>query len=122
MIAMLDAPGNATGTPDQVIESLSRLRELGCDYVICYFPEAAYDRSGIEMFEREVIPALSGGWTMTDSVPLRERFRRALRERRVQPHRGAGAAHAAGRRQGASGGEPGATRLLRGAAHRAVAA
>lgn len=61
MIAMLDAPGNATGTPDQVIESLSRLRELGCDYVICYFPEAAYDRSGIEMFEREVIPALSGG-------------------------------------------------------------
>ena len=24
-----------------------------------YFPEAAYDRSGIELFEREVIPALS---------------------------------------------------------------
>jgi hypothetical protein len=29
--------------------------------VICYFPEAAYDRSGIEMFERDVIPALGGG-------------------------------------------------------------
>jgi hypothetical protein len=28
--------------------------------VICYFPEAAYDRSGIELFEREVIPALAG--------------------------------------------------------------
>jgi hypothetical protein len=27
-------------------------------YAICYFPEAAYDRSGIELFEREVIPAL----------------------------------------------------------------
>jgi hypothetical protein len=27
--------------------------------VICYFPEAAYDRSGIELFEREVIPALA---------------------------------------------------------------
>jgi hypothetical protein len=26
---------------------------------ICYFPEAAYDRSGIELFEREMIPALS---------------------------------------------------------------
>jgi hypothetical protein len=25
-------------------------------YGIFYFPEAAYDRSGIEMFEREVIP------------------------------------------------------------------
>jgi hypothetical protein len=29
-------------------------------YAILYFPEAAYDRSGIEMFEREVIPALQG--------------------------------------------------------------
>jgi hypothetical protein len=27
-------------------------------YAICYFPEAAYDRSGIELFEREVAPAL----------------------------------------------------------------
>ena len=26
---------------------------------IFYFPEAAYDRSGIELFEREIIPALS---------------------------------------------------------------
>jgi hypothetical protein len=58
MMAMNTAPGNATGTPEQVIDSLATLRELGCDYVICYFPEAAYDRSGIELFEREVIPAL----------------------------------------------------------------
>ncbi|EUA30252.1 luciferase family domain protein [Mycobacterium xenopi 4042] len=41
-----------------MIERLERLRELGCRYVICYFPEAAYDRSGVELFEREVIPAL----------------------------------------------------------------
>ena len=61
MIAMNRAPGNATGTPDQVIQTLTGLRDLGCDYVICYFPEAAYDRSGIELFEREVIPALSDG-------------------------------------------------------------
>jgi hypothetical protein len=27
-------------------------------YGIFYVPEAAYDRSGIELFEREVIPAL----------------------------------------------------------------
>jgi len=52
-------PDSATGTPDQVIEKLAKIRDLGCDYAICYFPEAAYDRSGIELFEREVIPALS---------------------------------------------------------------
>jgi F420-dependent oxidoreductase-like protein len=47
------------GTPEQVVETLRRIRDLGCGYAICYFPEAAYDRSGIELFEREVIPALS---------------------------------------------------------------
>jgi F420-dependent oxidoreductase-like protein len=59
MMAMNDNPGNATGTPERVIERMAKLRDLGCEYVICYFPEAAYDRSGIELFEREVIPALS---------------------------------------------------------------
>ena len=52
-------PEDATGTTEQVIERLAKLRDLGCEYAICYFPEAAYDRSGIELFEREVIPALS---------------------------------------------------------------
>ena len=47
---MTRAPGNATGTPEQVVDTLTRLRDLGCEYVICYFPEAAYDRSGIELF------------------------------------------------------------------------
>ena len=59
MIAMNYAPGNATGTPDQVVRTLTELRDLGCEYVICYFPEAAYDRSGIDMFEREVMPAFA---------------------------------------------------------------
>lgn len=59
MIAMNKAPGNATGTPERIVETLTELGKLGCDYVICYFPEAAYDRSGIELFEREVIPALA---------------------------------------------------------------
>lgn len=52
-------PDSATGTPEQVIERLAQIRDLGCEYAICYFPEAVYDRSGIELFEREVIPALS---------------------------------------------------------------
>ena len=33
----------------------------GLRYGIFYFPEAAYDRSGIELFEREVMPALKDG-------------------------------------------------------------
>ncbi len=50
--------GPAVGTPDQIIEALSSAQELGMTYAICYFAEAAYDRSGIELFEREVAPAL----------------------------------------------------------------
>ena len=59
MLATVTSPDSASGTPEQVVEKLKRLRDLGCEYAILYFPEAAYDRSGIELFEREVIPALS---------------------------------------------------------------
>ncbi|MDI3315398.1 MAG: LLM class F420-dependent oxidoreductase [Mycobacterium sp.] len=59
VVAGVSGRQSATGTPAQVIERLTRMRELGCGYAICYFPEAAYDRSGIELFEREVIPELS---------------------------------------------------------------
>jgi F420-dependent oxidoreductase-like protein len=59
MLANVASPDSATGTPAQIIERLQRMRDLGCEYAIIYFPEAAYDRSGIELFEREVIPALS---------------------------------------------------------------
>ncbi len=47
-----------TGTPEQVVEKLTHLRDLGLGYTITNFPESAYDTSGIELFEREVIPAL----------------------------------------------------------------
>jgi alkanesulfonate monooxygenase SsuD/methylene tetrahydromethanopterin reductase-like flavin-dependent oxidoreductase (luciferase family) len=56
MSAFRGMPG--VGTPEQIAEKLSALRDQGLGYAICYFPEAAYDRSGIELFEREVIPAL----------------------------------------------------------------
>ena len=46
------------GTPEQIVERLTELKDLGLGYAIHYFPEAAYDRSGIELFEREVMPAL----------------------------------------------------------------
>jgi F420-dependent oxidoreductase-like protein len=48
------------GTPEQILERLTEMQELGLGYSIHYFPEAAYDRSGIELFEREVMPALRG--------------------------------------------------------------
>jgi hypothetical protein len=53
------APESTTGTTEQAIGRLKRLRDLGCEYAILYFSEAAYDRSGIELFEREDVPALS---------------------------------------------------------------
>ncbi|WP_422744749.1 LLM class F420-dependent oxidoreductase [Mycobacterium sp. WMMD1722] len=59
MLSTATAPEAASGTPEQVIEKLQRMRDLGCEYAILYFPEAAYDRSGIELFEQQVIPALS---------------------------------------------------------------
>ena len=47
------------GTTEQVAERLALRAEHGLGYAIHYFPEAAYDRSGIELFEREVIGALA---------------------------------------------------------------
>jgi F420-dependent oxidoreductase-like protein len=50
--------GPAVGTVEQVVETLRALAADGLSYAICNFADAAYDRSGIELFEREVIPAL----------------------------------------------------------------
>jgi F420-dependent oxidoreductase-like protein len=50
------APG--VGTPEQIVENLTEMKSRGLAYAIHYFPEAAYDRSGIELFESQVIPAL----------------------------------------------------------------
>ncbi|MFD1810698.1 LLM class F420-dependent oxidoreductase [Rhodococcus gannanensis] len=57
MAAFRGMPG--VGTPEQVVENLIALKDRGLAYGICYFPEAAYDTSGLELFEREVIPALA---------------------------------------------------------------
>lgn len=47
-----------TGTPEQIVENLRGLEKLGMTYAILYFPELAYDTSGLELFETEVIPTL----------------------------------------------------------------
>ncbi|UNX56288.1 LLM class F420-dependent oxidoreductase [Georgenia sp. TF02-10] len=48
----------AYGTPEQIVEKLGALREQGLAYGIFYFPDAAYTTESIELFEREVMPAL----------------------------------------------------------------
>ncbi|MEU1525873.1 LLM class F420-dependent oxidoreductase [Nocardia rhamnosiphila] len=55
----LNNGGAAVGTPEQIVEKLSAVRDRGLGYAIFNFPEAAYDTSGIELFEREVLPVLS---------------------------------------------------------------
>jgi F420-dependent oxidoreductase-like protein len=50
---------SAFGTPEQLVEQFRGMRDAGMTYAICYFPDIAYDRSGLELFEREVIPALA---------------------------------------------------------------
>ena len=47
------------GTPEQVAEALSRWSDAGMEYAIVYFPEAAYDTSGLELFARTVMKEMS---------------------------------------------------------------
>jgi F420-dependent oxidoreductase-like protein len=48
----------AVGTVDQVIERLLDMKRRGLGYAIHYFPELAFDPSVLDLYEREVIPAL----------------------------------------------------------------
>jgi alkanesulfonate monooxygenase SsuD/methylene tetrahydromethanopterin reductase-like flavin-dependent oxidoreductase (luciferase family) len=47
------------GTPEQLAERLRGLQDLGLAYAIGYFPEVAHDRSGLNLFAEQVIPALA---------------------------------------------------------------
>jgi F420-dependent oxidoreductase-like protein len=51
--------GPLVGTPEQLVERLTDARGMGLTYAITYFLDAAYDRSSIDLFTREVIPALA---------------------------------------------------------------
>jgi F420-dependent oxidoreductase-like protein len=50
---------NLVGTPQQIIDRLGELRGLGLAYSILNFPDVAYDTTSRDLFEAEVIPALS---------------------------------------------------------------
>ena len=51
--------GVGVGTPEQIAEQLTALKALGLGYTIAYFTEAAYDTSGMHLFENSVIPELT---------------------------------------------------------------
>jgi len=53
------ATGPLVGTPEQIVERLTEARGMGLAYAIAYFVDAAYDRSSIDLFTREVIAALA---------------------------------------------------------------
>ena len=48
----------AVGTVDQVIERLLDMKSRGMGYAIHYMPELAFDDSVLDLYEREVMPAL----------------------------------------------------------------
>ena len=47
------------GTPGQLVQRLRPWAAAGLAYAIVYFPDAAYDPSGLELFAREVVPAFA---------------------------------------------------------------
>lgn len=51
--------GPLVGTPERISQRLQELQAVGMEYAITYFPEAAYDTSGIELFTEHVVPALA---------------------------------------------------------------
>lgn len=48
----------AVGTVDQVTEGLLDMKRRGLGYAIHYFPELAFDPSVLDLYEREILPAL----------------------------------------------------------------
>ena len=51
--------GPLVGTPEQIVERLTAADDMGMTYAICYFLDAAYDSASIELFQSQVIPALT---------------------------------------------------------------
>jgi F420-dependent oxidoreductase-like protein len=58
--AQVDEFRRLSGTPEQIVEKLRVWEEAGMTYAIVYFPDPAFDLSGLQLFADEVIPALSG--------------------------------------------------------------
>jgi F420-dependent oxidoreductase-like protein len=50
--------GLLTGTPEQVAQRLTEANDFGMTYAIVYFPEIAYDGSGLDLFVKQVVPEI----------------------------------------------------------------
>jgi alkanesulfonate monooxygenase SsuD/methylene tetrahydromethanopterin reductase-like flavin-dependent oxidoreductase (luciferase family) len=46
------------GTPEQIVDRLEALADVGADYVLVYLPRVAYDHEPMRRFARNVIPHL----------------------------------------------------------------
>jgi F420-dependent oxidoreductase-like protein len=53
------ASGPLVGTVEQIVQRLTEAGGFGMTYAICYFVDAAYDPASVDLFAREVIPALA---------------------------------------------------------------
>lgn len=53
------ADGYLVGTPEQLVERLRAVEQIGMAYAIAYFLDAAYDPSSMELFASKVIPELT---------------------------------------------------------------
>ena len=51
--------GPLVGTPEQILDKLTALGDLGMDYAVTYFPDATYDRRSLELFAQKVAPELA---------------------------------------------------------------
>lgn len=47
------------GTPEQVVERMQELADVGVDYFITYFPRVAYDHEPLHVFAEQVAPHIS---------------------------------------------------------------
>lgn len=57
--ALEAAARKMAGTPEQLVARFEGWQDAGLGYAIVYFADAAYDTSGLELFARQVMPALS---------------------------------------------------------------
>lgn len=52
------ANSRLVGTPERIAQVLNEVHAMGVGYVILYFPQIAYDKSGLDLFIKQVVPEL----------------------------------------------------------------
>ncbi len=52
-------PHACVGTPEQIVEKIAAVAELGMTYAITYFPDMAYTQDSMELFATQVMPHIA---------------------------------------------------------------